>query len=47
MKAPNKRETDDDGDEPTGFKLRDDLTLVQHEARVSMPASHSRIQSVC
>jgi hypothetical protein len=38
-------ETDDDGHEPAGFKLRNDQTLVQHADRVSMLVGQGRIQS--
>jgi hypothetical protein len=40
-----RREAEDTGHEPTVFKFQDDQTLVQHEARVTMSASCSRIQS--
>jgi hypothetical protein len=45
MSRPMRRRggTDDDGHVPAGFKLRNDQTFVQHEARVSVPASCSII----
>jgi hypothetical protein len=40
-----EREAEDTVHEPTEFKFQDDQTLVQHEARVTMSAGYSRIQS--